>query len=131
MKKMFYKISKILFVLGIVGLIGLLVLVCSGLEELTGGFAMAAFLCVLLIFVMVINTVLAFAVMLIEGLKKDKKAVLIKILTEFGVLVLVFSLVKWIDRTAAFDFGKIVLQCAVMTVAILGGEAILAKHEEE
>lgn len=138
MKKKFDKLNKMIFVAGMIAIIVLVLIAVNSTSDVIDGiWGTISGLCLLVIFLFVIFAGISNVLAIIEGLKKDKRAFLKKILYNFtwiSIAYIVVYVMDYFDESAVrekFELGRIALRILVTSLAIIGGEYMLADHSKE
>jgi len=135
---MFDKLNKIIFVAGIVAIITLVLIVVNFTNEVIEGvWGTISLLCLLVIFLFGMFAVLSVVLAIIEGMKKDKRALLKKFLsnvTWISIAYIVPCILDYFYETEfsmKFEFGKIAFRVLATALAIMGGEYMITDHSKE
>ena len=138
MKKIFNKLSKIMFVLGIITLIIMALIVANTTNATIDGiWGTVMLVCLIIIFVFCMFATVSVMLAIIEGLKNDKVSFLKKFFSNVVWItiayVVPYSLDYFYEFTVPirFEIGKIVLRVFLTALAIIGGEYMLADHSKE
>lgn len=138
MKKIFNKLSKIMFALGIIALI-IMVLIVANTTNATieGIWGTVMLVCLVIIFVFGMFATISVVLAIIEGLKKDKVVFLKKFLSNVVWITIAYIVPYVLDFfyeitvPIGFEISKIVLRVFLTALAIIGGEYMLADHSKE
>ena len=138
MKKKFDKLNKMMFVAGMIAIIVLVLIAVNSTNDVIDGiWGTISGLCLLVIFLFVIFAGISTVLAIIEGLKKEKRAFLKKILYNFtwiSIAYIVVYVMDYFDESVVhekLELGRIALRILVTSLAIIGGEYMLADHSKE
>lgn len=135
MKKIFNKLSKIFFVLGMIALITMVLIVAN--TTIDGIWGTVMLICLVIIMILCVFAIVSTILAIIEGLKKDKVAFLKKFFSNLLWVTIAYIVLYVLDYfyeftvPIRFEIGKIVLRVLITSLAIIGGEYMLADHSKE
>ena len=138
MKKIFHKLSKIMFIAAMVSLVVLVMTTAYSEGDTVEGFwGGVGILCILVILVFAVFAAISVVLGIVEGWKKDK----IELLKKFGLNVVWVAIVYgivWgmdyfnkVEMATELDIGEWVLRVLVIALGIFGGEYMIADHSKD
>lgn len=138
MKKKFDKLNKIMFTAGMIAIIVLVLIAVNSTSDVIDGiWGTISLICLLVIFLSVIFAGISTILAIVEGLKKDARAFLKKMLynlTWISIAYIVVYVMDYFDESVVhekLELGRIALRILVTSLAIMGGEYMLADHSKE
>jgi len=138
LKKKFDKLNKIMFTAGIIAIIVLVLIAVNSTSDVIDGiWGTISLICLLVIFLFVIFAGISTILAIVEGLKKDARAFLKKMLynvTWISIAYIVVYVMDYFDESVVhekLELGRIALRILVTSLAIMGGEYMLADHSKE
>ena len=138
MKKIFNRLSKIMFVLGLIALIIMVLIVANTTNATIDGiWGTVMLVCLVIIFVFCMFATVSVMLAIIEGLKNDKVSFLKKFFSNVVWITIAYIVPYVLDYfyeftvPIRFEIGKIVLRVFLTALAIIGGEYMLADHSKE
>ena len=138
MKMKFDKLNKMMFVAGMIAIIVLVLIAVNSTNDVIDGiWGTISGVCFLVIFFFLIFAGISTVLAIIEGLKKDKRAFIKKCLyniTWISIAFIVVYVMDYFDESAVHEklvLSIIVLRILVTSLAIMGGEYMLADHSKE
>lgn len=138
MKKIFHKLSKIMYIAAMVALVILLMTIAySEGDTIEGFWGGVGILCILVILLFGIFAAISVVIGIVAGWKKDKK----ELLKKFGLnlvwvslvygIVWVLDYINKVEMATEYDLGEWVLRVLVISLGILGGEYMLKDHSKD
>ena len=138
LKKKFDKLNKIMFAAGAAVLIILVLIAVNSSNQVIGGvWGTVLTICLLTIFLFGIFAAISVGLAIIDGVKKDKRALLKKFVSNVTWITIAYMIPYICDYfyesefSVQFDIGKIALRILVTALAIMGGEYMLTDHSKE
>ena len=138
MMKIFDKINKVMVALGMIALIAVVLIAANTPGDTIEGFwGGVSLFCFGIIFIFCIFVVISIVLAIIDGLKRDKIALLKKFGSNCVFIALVYLGVFVLDYfveaelPVEFNVGNIILRILGCALAILGGEYMITDHSKE
>jgi len=127
-----------MFTAGIIAIIVLVLIAVNSTSDVIDGiWGTISLICLLVIFLFVIFAGISTILAIVEGLKKDARAFLKKMLynvTWISIAYIVVYVMDYFDESVVhekLELGRIALRILVTSLAIMGGEYMLADHSKE
>ena len=138
MKEKFDKLNKIMFASGMIAIITIVLIVANSTNEVIDGiWGTISLICLLVIFLFVIFAAISAVLAIVEGIKKDKRALLKKILSNVTWIAVVYIVTYGMEYfykselPTKVEAGKIAFRVLVTALAIMGGEYMVSNHSKE